>query len=110
MALAVVLSSLGRVEAHDPLLRYGAMLEQHAALDGSAHNHSHDHETDGEPHGSLAHKHGFVDHSHDATGALVSRLPTIPFPPQAHRLGITDFRLTSQPFHLDRPPRVILHS
>lgn len=110
MALAVLFSSLGRIEAHDPLLRYMTTLEQHATPDGNAHGHSHNHEADAEPHGGVAHKHGFVDHSHEATGALVNRLPTVPFPPQVHRQGTADFRLQNQSFRLDRPPKAILNS
>ncbi len=110
MALAVVLSSLGRVEAHDPLLRYGALLELHASINEFSHNHSHDDETDMGLHGNGTHKHGFVDHSHEATGPLVNRLPTIPFPPQIYQTRMVDFRLGHKPLRLDRPPKLILHS
>lgn len=110
MALAVLLSSLGRVEAHDPLLRYIATLERHAAVEISSHGHSHDDDTGTGWHGSPAHKHGFADHSHEATGALSSRLPLVPIFPQAHNLGIADVPLNGDPFRLDRPPKTLLHA
>lgn len=109
MALSVLLSSMGRVEAHDPLLRYIATLERHAALEVSAHDHSHDDGTEVGHHGGPAHKHGFTDHSHEATGALVNRFPLVPVATQAHRLAVTDFPLTRAPIRLDRPPKTILH-